>query len=109
MTAVRDGTDAYSSNKRKDRDDETDDKAEGSSGSKKPKAESGEHEKSTKRGKERRDRSKGKALREEAAKSAPAPSSNVKADGPVEKRGIEKDGQNIGSLIGRKRRRKAGK
>jgi hypothetical protein len=98
MVATREGTDPRpSTHKRKDRDDDDEE-----AGGKKD----GEHEKSTKRGKERRDRSKGKALREEAAKSALAPVESKTEE--KEKRGIEKD-QSIGSLIGRKRRRKAGK
>lgn len=105
MTATRDGADTprtdRSSNKRKERDE-----GEGEVDPEGGKKRDGEHEKSAKRGKERRDRSKGKALREEAAKAAPTES---KDEEKVEKRGIEKDGQNIGSLIGRKRRRKAGK
>jgi nucleolar protein 4 len=100
MTAQRDGqTSAPSPHKRKERDDQiAAEDSEDEKPNKKPKGD-------PKGGKERRDRSKGKAHRAEAAVAS---TSEPKAEKP-EKRGIEKDGQNIGSLIGRKRRQKAGK
>jgi nucleolar protein 4 len=106
IVAARDG---LIGNKRKDRDDETatnegdvqagkrkrggDGKREGKDGK------DGKRDRKDRDGKDGKDRSRSKSSKEDA-KVTPA---------PQEKKGIEKEGVSMGSMIGRKRRRKAGK
>jgi hypothetical protein len=104
MTADRDGpgpSERSQDRKRKNRDGEAGEAGDAQAGDrsnadKKPKTDK----------KDRKDKSKGKRSRDDASAQAPA---EVAAPAPAEKKGLEKDGQSIGSLIGRKRRRKAGK
>lgn len=106
ITAARDGT---IGTKRKDREDDSAPAADGEPKSGKRLRGSGGAGGGDKReGKDRdrdgkRDKSdrKDKAPKHAAAAPAPAPD--------AEKKGIEKEGVSMGSMIGRKRRRKAGK
>lgn len=95
ITAARDGLIGA---KRKQRDDDTTIAAEDSD-DQKSSARSG---KKTKR--DHKDKN-GKAR----DRKLPRDQTESKKPVVVEKKGIEKEGQNIGSMIGRKRRRKAGK
>lgn len=94
IAAARDRT---IGNKRKQRDDESSAPGAGQATADKV---SGRSDKKSKRDHKDKGSKERKPRKEKAEDVQPA---------VVEKKGIEKEGQNIGSLIGRKRRRKAGK